>query len=993
MKLPRMEFGTLDMERTLERLSGEVAPPVAAAAERMDRRGLRWGVAAVVALCVVEWVLTTGWALGIPGFVRNAHGVLLLAVPAIAVCLGVFGRVAWAGRALVPCLLLPLLLQPPAGNAEAYFGAFAEMTALQLGEAFLIGWALDFGTGGFFAPGIAEMLVRVPFVFGIPACLHAYGERFAGLETNVWLQAGLLGAVVVAGLAWRFSGKAAGDVSRLARYASVRTGRRLCGRAVAILFLLAPAFLTLAAMEGWSRFRWPDEGQRPVTMRIEAGRRQVLELWEMPFRGDGGAEGEFALYIPALGRVATEKDLANGDFYDVPIPVLVDPGAAPADWPAGSPHRRMHDRVMAHVGMQQAKTDAEAIWVAAICRNAPGLGEMEMRLPPELRARGRRIVLWLDRNIRLGSYAVQVCDAMAAIEAAPADSAAAMSRLRKLLEPYRITERTAHEVGARMRNGFHSVLIRCSERTGRPYFSLSDGQSAAGRRTLREADFFEMRPWDRETLRRQGARSAALAIPGLVAVLLAGLLLCGRGGSSPVALCLGVAVAAAQVQILVLDRALAADFQHSLWELACGGPLGSLLAGVAGLSTLMSGHLAECFGGLAMTMAFVLLCLPCGGGGRRSRGWRLLRFAGLVAVVGTVSAAVQWMIIKVLLTSDRSADLFWIEALLRVGLFGAVGCWLRRSRRELTEAPLLGWRFPAVWLCLLLPPRLMASAAAAGTGGRLLEPVWAGAAWFTPAFALGATLAVAGWCLFAGMCVRTGFLGVLDSNRLTLGVFSLLLPVGSEVANGFLGDLLEDSGLFSGLGNRTMGILLTVTVMTWLWKRAENLLRRLFVRGLGRVEVQVERTLEAAFDGEGESVRSRLDGVLHDAGVEEWAFYRRVSDGGFRLAAGTGWRPRTGAFSASGHLVGALGGAKHVVERPALAMDVGLFFESFELRRLMDALGAESVLPISLGTSLRGVLATPRPPGEFYSQDDVAAEVNDAGVELANEGGNGGLWR
>lgn len=41
MKLPRMEFGTLDFERTLERLTGKVGSGGASEAERMDCRGRR----------------------------------------------------------------------------------------------------------------------------------------------------------------------------------------------------------------------------------------------------------------------------------------------------------------------------------------------------------------------------------------------------------------------------------------------------------------------------------------------------------------------------------------------------------------------------------------------------------------------------------------------------------------------------------------------------------------------------------------------------------------------------------------------------------------------------------------------------------------------------------------------------------------------------------------------------------------------------------------
>ena len=997
LKLPRFEFGLSDFSGTLEALAPAVGYGAAQAAQEIHRRGKRLAVWTLALLAGTMWTLSLPFAVARPELLRSIFEGLLVGIPVAAFLLGVFGRVAWAGRVLVPCLLLPLLLQPPAGAPGAYFDKFAVETLGLLCFAFLAGLALDFGTGGFFAPRTIEAVFRAPFAMVLPAVCFSMSNRIAVAGVPMAeTMAVALGVSIVLAFAARKAGWLATDASRLARFGSVREGRRYVVRAFAVLFLLSPAFLTLAALEGGARFRFPEPSERPVLLHMDAAHRHLLELWEVPFRASGEDSRDFAVYAPEIGRVLTEGDLSGGDMYDVPFVALVDPSRKGEAWKRGTVHYELRDRLMAFSGLAQTRNNAEAAWFTSIIQNVENLGELEDRLPADIRLRGRRIALWVDDNVHLSSLAVRICNAMEAIRKAPEDSEAALEDLTTALAPYRVTARNAHEVGARMNNGFHSILFHLDKRTARPFFSMLDGSGRIRPATVCSAGILGMRPMDREALRRIGSRQLALAIPAFLCLVLAGLLFWERGGDSPTALFIGVAIAALPIVVLAADESLAVEFRRSLWNLAMEGPLGSLLGGVVGVAAIFATGIANGVGGIAIAAAFVLLCLPAMRGRPRTGPVRLLRFAGLTLAVAVLSGIVQWGLLAGMVYGGHGADVFWAEAFLRVGALSAVGWLLRKSRRERSEVPVLGWRFPAVWLCLLLPIRLLTLSLENAGDNHWLAPLAGGGPWATPVFWTGAVLSAVGLVLFLGLCLKHDFLGLLNANRLTFWIFAMAIPIVAEIVNGFMGNLLAETGLFSGLGNKVMGVLFTVAVMNAFWEKAESFLRRLFVRGLGRVESRVGRMLE-------ESVASskretgffrELGATLRAAGVTRWVFFERMGGDGLSLfptlsAGATQERGVLAPTGISGFFAKSLGGYRRVVERRTLPLSEELFFVSFELVRVMEACGAENILPVSLGQSLRGILATPDGTGAFLGQDDVAAEINDVGVELARKHQNG----
>ena len=999
LDLPRFEFGLGDLARTLERLAPSVGPETAQEASSLHRAGARRAVASAVVLLAVSVLLASPWAARCPETVRAAVGFLVVAVPALAFHLGVFRRVAWSGRVLVPCLLLPLLLEVPAGGPDAFFGAPVERTAGLLAGSFLVGFLFDVGTGGFFGPRTSGTVLRLPLVFVLPVGLWPFSVRADAVpRVSVWIVAAILAAGSAVALAARLRGGLSSDASRLARFASVRDGRRLCGKLLAAVLLTVPALLALVALAARERFDDSPGRGRPVRMHLEPGHQQALPLFGIPVEKGDPSAVEFSVYCEEADGILTEAFVSAGDCYDVPFVDLVDPSADAAKWPEDSPHYRLRDWLLAFVGLAQTKDGREAEWLGTVLRNAEGLAERENALPADVRQRGRAVVLWADRNVRLSPLAVRVCDDLAAVDAAPLGSRTALEDLREALAPYRVTSRSAHEVGARMRNGFHSVLFLCRETPVRSGVSFADGSLRPRTGFLCEAKMLKPKPMDSETLRRIRVRYGAVVWPTVACIVLAGLLLGARGGDSPTALFLGIAVAIQPVYLLAGDSLLFGRLARNLWTFAVRNEFGGFVGNVVGVAAALSEFSADVLGWLCVAAAFVALCWPSGANASRSPVFRFLRFAGKTLLVAlSISLLSLLLFVAFLRIPGTEVHLFWIDAVLQVGVLSLAGRALRRRRAPLAEAPVLDWRLPAVWLCLVLPFRFSATALADGASGRLLAPIGLpfGLPPVTALWILCVGCALAALAFFVEFALRTGFLSLLTAGRLSIVVLTFLVPVLSEAVNGLASELFSDTGFLSGAGNKILGILFTALVMSRFWETVVKSVGRLLLPGLRGIEDRVRRTLEASLDrASSGGLRAGLDETLRAAGVRRWSFFRRTEDSGASLAWQDGDPPSaTGAkivLTASKSLFDGLGGRGHVVDSASLSLAPGLFFLSFELRRLMDRIGADQLLPVSLGRSFRGFLAASDSDRSLFERDAVAAEINNVALELARGRGPSG---
>ena len=598
--------------------------------------------------------------------------------------------------------------------------------------------------------------------------------------------------------------------------------------------------------------------------------------------------------------------------------------------------------------------------------------------------------------MRLSPFAVRVCDGLAAVQSDPTGSEDALSDLREALAPYRVTSRSAHEVGARMRNGYHSALFLCRETPVWPRTTFSaGGPIAPGPSAIREARMLEPKPMDSETLRRIRVRYGALVAPMVVCVILAALHLWSRGCESPTALFLGLTVAVQPLSILLGDELLAGQFRRNLWLFAASNPLGGLAGSIVGIASTAAQALVNGFGGLCVAAAFVTLCWPDRTAGSRPPVLRLLRFVGKTLAVGLVVGLFQYVLLAVALRiRGAEVHVLWIEAFLRVAVLSLVGGALRRRRAARTEVPLLDWRFPAVWLCTLLPFRLFAVSLANGGDNPIMAPL-------RPPFGLPETTALSILCLgcalaaivlFVQFCLRTGFLVLLTPGKLAIAVITIVIPTLSEAVNGIAAEILSDTVFLSSSGNKLLGILFTVFVMARFWDRVEEGCRRMLVPGLRGIEDRVRRTLESALTRMWPGgLRADLDETMRAIGVDRWAFYRRTADDAGALewqdGSSSSAQPAVrGRLPASPHLLAGLGGFTHVIDLRSLALSPRLFFLSFEVRRLMGRIRADQLLPVSLGRSFRGFLATFAPGRNLFDRDDVATELNNVALELVRSG-------
>jgi hypothetical protein len=505
----------------------------------------------------------------------------------------------------------------------------------------------------------------------------------------------------------------------------------------------------------------------------------------------------------------------------------------------------------------------------------------------------------------------------------------------------------------------------------------------------------EPKPMDSETLRRIRVRYGALVAPMVVCVILAALLLWSRGCESPTALFLGLAVAVQPLSLLLGDELLAGQFRRNLWLFAASNPLGGLAGSIVGVASTAARVLVNGFGGLCVAAAFVTLCWPDRTASSRPPALRLLRFAGKTLAVGLAMGLFQYVLLAAALRiSGAEVHVFWIEAFLRVAVLSLVGGALRRERAARTEAPLLGWRLPAVWLCTLLPFRLFAVSLANGGDNAIMASLRLpfGLPETTALSVLCAVCALAAIVLFVQFCLRTGFLALLTSGKLVIAVVTIVIPALSEAVNGIATEVLSDTVFLSSAGNKLLGILFTVFVMARFWDRAEEGCRRMLIPGLRGIEDRVRRTLESALTRlRPGGLRADLDETMRAVGIDRWAFYRRAADSPGALewqdGSSSSAQPSVrGHLPASPHLLADLGGFTHVIDVRSLALSPRLFFLSFEVRRLMDRIGADQLLPVSLGRSFRGFLATFASGRNLIDRDDVANELNNVALELVRSG-------
>jgi hypothetical protein len=388
---------------------------------------------------------------------------------------------------------------------------------------------------------------------------------------------------------------------------------------------------------------------------------------------------------------------------------------------------------------------------------------------------------------------------------------------------------------------------------------------------------------------------------------------------------------------------------------------------------------------LAQTILFLLLCWPTAETGNMGRAWgkRILKFA--VVFLASVSIAT--------LFTTMGANVI-IARLVSVMAMVMAGVLLRRHNRERTEVPFIGWEFATAWFMMEASVYFVV-VPFNQNAGRLhfvSNPIRVMGWVTTPGFFICAATAACAAMLSFRMWLRRGFLQMLTPGRAAFAVFAVAVPCLAEFSEQLVGMVFEGSVLSSRIGDELLGILVVVLLFSPCWNLLTERMRRLSVRRLPQVEREASRALESLFDEDPAlDFRDALHASLAEIPILRYAVFARVSNKTFSLVASRSVSENMpDRFEASRHLQRRLAKDCPAVDFSTLAYDRSLFFHSFELQRIgIQLSGGTSqtpsgcLLPIRLGTSLRGFLFAPdndEHASPELSNEDISETVNNLGL-------------
>ena len=952
-------FGWRGYRKMLEKTAPFISPDEAAAAERQHRAGqraFRWSLAIVLSLAVLAWFFAgrQWFELKQALYCIDLHAVLF-----IILALTARYRVRTAGRLLLALQAL-LFWSPPRTAWMEHIHFMRYGTLIFVICLFCLGWLIDIGAGCVFAGrrrGKAWrylLLVLGTAVLGGLTVLPYYVRPTPPPGSPLWFFPLPLLALTYP-LWWRKLGCAGGDerfdVAFVAEQASYRSERRLRARISTVLLVSTPLIIALASLGSRERISWDEtrnDGELVVTVE-ESGEKT-------------------AWYRTSRGRYLEKSDFDDGEapIYQLPFGVLLAGGgetgiSAPdgGDIAAGMPARRA--------------------------------ARMAKRLEKTVQT-----VLDAGEGAALGGTGLEICRRIAAVQA-DATNTLYYASLKETLAPYRIGPEDTERFAAELAGDGTALVVFLEEVDNRENYNSGPNPKLHSVLTYRRGERGgELQGHTAAEARAESLVIGAKVIPSLVLVALASLFLWKRGGDSHLGFWLGVALSFSALFLHLSPVYRFTDepmMEYQLWRWALQHSVGSLFSAWFALLTVVATRaLYFVFISCAPPALFVLLCWPEPPARRREGWWRrtfvcLGKFLAGFGVMALAGAGSYWI-------SGKSMLLSRVIAMIVVG---ALGAWLRRTRRFDTEAPELGWGFFAAWFLLDLSvalPKLASTGLDPLVPASWLAPLpWLGGGVCLVGLVAGAT-ALAGGILFLNLCLKKDFLSVMTANGFTLALFAFSVPIFAEICESLTEEALHGSFLQSEQGERILSVAVIVLILSPLWKSLNRLSRRISLRNLARVETDVEKTLEDVLDDpNGGDVRDAIFARLGELGLKRYAFYARGKSGMFNLILKNGWTgPVTDSFHASSCLRRFLGTHPHAIDLERLEHDEDLFFQSFELWQIGQRLHGAYLLPICLGKSVRAILVTPADAGGGAIPDsEVFREnVNALGLAtIASMGGSG----
>jgi hypothetical protein len=468
-----------------------------------------------------------------------------------------------------------------------------------------------------------------------------------------------------------------------------------------------------------------------------------------------------------------------------------------------------------------------------------------------------------------------------------------------------------------------------------------------------------------------------LAVCGLFSFIL----LWRRGGDSPaarwLAFCLaGTAVLAA---FPYMDLYLPAMIQ-SLWVEALQSPLHGLLLG--GLSLLQAVSLPIAIAvGVIFAAVWVHLCWPPPVRSRRRRLSILGRtaVASLALLVPAVAGLLVWLILNSMgVLSDSFTAVG--TSMFAACAFAAVGggVLMRRKSAGRSEVPELSPLAGLAFLCFQAAFWISVLAMAE-------EPLSTGSLWLGIACILGFAL------FSAWLILRKDVFHLAAGQDLGQLVFMGVLGVLFEKSEDLSGFLMADTLFSSSAGKSTLGLVIVLVLFTPVQRLLERYAAYLAVPGLRKIEKAVEGSLEWLVGlGDAAAVRQAAEGFFSELEVTGALLYRRAADGRLERLLGPDEAPEVLMPSTRlrSHLAGK-GGA--VIDLAGVHLNLRHFFLQHELARMERATGGRYLLPICLGSSLRGLAVLPDgPTSRRVCRDLTGAEVGKLGL-VVTEAGRAGV--
>jgi hypothetical protein len=423
-----------------------------------------------------------------------------------------------------------------------------------------------------------------------------------------------------------------------------------------------------------------------------------------------------------------------------------------------------------------------------------------------------------------------------------------------------------------------------------------------------------------------------------------------RGSDSPVARWVAVALAGQVALPWWYEKLYLPDLRYDLWRAALANH--SLYeAAATGLETLSRVLWFLADSGIAFNALWVHLCWPARSR-PRSAMRRGLGFASRLALVSAALAGLWWAASRAAIAlaprvGIDPAQAGWSGRVTALVITTAVallaGAWLRRSRAQLTEVPVLGWSLIGAWLTVVC---ILAVLNIDPMTGAVL-------------FSLRVPLTLIFGVLVTHAILRLNLLGVGGGG----GVRSALLvslPWTFELAEGAAASMLRESP-FSSATATTFLALALVGATFYLAHLAEQWLApRLADRRLARPGDAVRSALEAEADA-GETPGATAAGrrQVGEAVGAGALVYLRGPDGAFHLLNDVAAAGAPPDLVVSGRL------QRHLAQRGE-TRDLGtkrlewedLFFRT-EMLHLAHVTGSRYLRPIGSGGRLEGFLFVP----------------------------------